>query len=264
MTPATPSTGRPLQLADITREAYIYFGAGATVAWQMADPGVGHGVAEHSLTLQQPLQRLRATMHYIYAVTLGSDADRDAVARMVNRAHAPVRSPRYSAFDPQLQLWVAATLYRGAEDLYRLFVGPLDLATRERIYRQAWAYGRTLQVDDAQWPPDTAAFDAWWDARVAQLQVDAPVRAYMQAVLQSRRAPWFTRLALPLQRFVTRGLLPGVLREAFGLRWSVRDERRWQWFRRWAPRMYWALPAWLRQLPARCGLRDLRQRLGTG
>ena len=66
------------------------------------------------------------------------------------------------------------------------------------------------------------------------------------------------------ERFVTRGLLPGGLREAFGLRWSVRDERRWQWFRRWAPRMYWALPAWLRQLPARRGLRDLRQRLGTG
>ena len=30
--------------------------------------------------------------------------------RVVDRAHAPVRGPGYSVFDPQLQLWVAAPL----------------------------------------------------------------------------------------------------------------------------------------------------------
>jgi len=39
---------RARTLADINREAYIYFGAGATVAWQMAMPGVGRGVTRHS------------------------------------------------------------------------------------------------------------------------------------------------------------------------------------------------------------------------
>ena len=43
----------PARLADITREAYIYFGAGATVVLQMANPGVGLGVARHSATLQR-------------------------------------------------------------------------------------------------------------------------------------------------------------------------------------------------------------------
>ena len=60
-------------LADINREAYLYFGAGAAVAWQMADPGVDRGVARHSTTLERPLDRLRATMTYIYAVSLGDD-----------------------------------------------------------------------------------------------------------------------------------------------------------------------------------------------
>lgn len=251
---------RARSLADINREAYIYFGAGATVAWQMAMPGVGRGVAAHSRTLQRPLARLRATMAYVYAVTLGDDADRRRIAAHVNRAHAPVRGPGYSAFDRDLQLWVAATLYRGALDVHALFAGPVAHADREALYRQAWAFGRTLQVRDAQWPADADAFDRWWEAQQASLSVDAQVRAYVQAVLDGGHAPWFLRPAMPLQRFVTRGLLPPRLRALFGLTWSRRDERNWQRFRRWAPRLYWATPRVLRHWPAKYYLGQLRRR----
>jgi len=256
--PATPAHS----LAEINREAYIYFGAGATVAWQMAMPGVGRGVATHSRTLQRPLDRLRATMGYVYAVTLGTDADRDRIARHVNRAHGPVRGDGYSAFDRDLQLWVAATLYRGALDVHSLFVGPVPRDARESLYRQAWAFGCTLQVADAQWPQDVDAFDRWWDAQVETLTVDDDVRGYMQAVLDGGHAPWYLRPAMPLQRFVTRGLLPPRLRALFALPWSDRDERRWQRFRYWAPRLYWSIPRGLRHWPARYYLAQLRRRHG--
>ena len=249
-------------LADINREAYIYFGAGAAVAWQMANPGVGRGVARHSSTLERPVDRLRATMSYIYAVTLGDDADRQAIRRMVDHAHGPVRGPGYSAFDRDLQLWVAATLYRGAADMYRLFVGPLAPDAAEHLYREARAFGNTLQVRDAQWPPDVAAFDLWWEEQRRGAHVEPEVRDYMQAVLRGGRTPWYLRGALPLQRFVTRALLPPDLRTAFGLSWSGRDARRWEHFKRWAPKLYWALPAWLRHLPAHVVLRDFRRRRG--
>jgi len=251
---------RARTLADINREAYIYFGAGATVAWQMAMPGVGRGVARHSQTLQRPLDRLRATMGYVYAVTLGDEADRQRIAGHVNRAHRPVRGDGYSAFDRDLQLWVAATLYRGALDVHALSAGPVAPEHRESLYRQAWAFGRTLQVRDDQWPPDTAAFDRWWHARERALSVDPQVRAYLRAVLDGRHAPWYLRPAMPLQRFVTRGLLPPRLRALFGLPWSGRDERNWRRFRRWAPRLYWAMPRLLRHWPAQHYLGQLRSR----
>jgi uncharacterized protein (DUF2236 family) len=247
-------------LADINREAYIYFGAGAAVAWQMANPGVGRGVARHSTTLERPVDRLRATMSYIYAVSLGNDADRQAIRRMVDHAHAPVRGPGYSAFDPDLQLWVAATLYRGAADMYGLFVGPLRAEAAEQLYREARAFGATLQVRDTQWPGDVAAFDAWWDAQRRSVHVEPEVRDYMQAVLRGGRTPWYLRWALPLQRFVTRALLPPDLRQAYGLTWDARDARRWARFQHWAPRLYWRLPAWLRHLPGRIVLADFRRR----
>lgn len=248
-------------LADINREAYIYFGAGAAVAWQLAEPGVGRGVARHSATLERPLERLRATMTYLHAVVLGDDGDRRAVRRLVDRAHASVSGPGYNAFDRDLQLWVAATLYRGAMDLYELFVGPLPRADAERLYREAWIFGRTLQVRDEQWPPDLAAFERWWAERLAGLSVDAEVRDYMHAVLRGGRSPWYLRSLLPLQRLATRGLLPPELRAAYGLPWSGRDERNWRRFRRIAPWLYWRLPAWLRHLPARWVLGDFRKRL---
>ncbi|WP_372013839.1 oxygenase MpaB family protein [Pseudoxanthomonas sp. 10H] len=252
----TPDPAR-VRLADINLESYIYFGAGAAVAWQLADPGVGRGVARHSETIRRPLSRLRATMAYVYAVSLGTDADRAAIARHVNRAHAPVRGEGYSAFDRDLQLWVAATLYRGGVQMYELFVGPVPEASRESLYREAWAFGRTLQVDDAQWPPTADAFDAWWDARQRHLHVDAEVRAYFASVLAAG-APWYLRPALPLQAFVTRALLPPHLRKMFDLPWTAADERRWRRFRHWAPRLYWTLPAWVRHWPARFFLRQLR------
>ena len=246
-----------LRLADINIESYIYFGAGAAVAWQLADPGVGRGVARHSQTLRRPAARLRATMNYIYAVSLGDDADKASVRAHVNRAHKPVRGEGYNAFDRDLQLWVAATLYRGAVDMYTMFVGPVPSDSRESLYREAWGFGRVLQVADSQWPPTVEAFDKWWEARQEELHVDDEVRNYFQGVLYGA-APWYLRPALPLQRFVTRGLLPPRLRAMFGLPWSSADERRWQRFRSWAPRVYWAFPRWLRQLPARYALRQLK------
>lgn len=252
-----PPPSPRVTLASINREAYIYFGAGATVAWQMANPGVGRGVATHSSTLERPLERLRATMAYVYAVTLGTEGQRKAIARHVNRAHAPVKGPGYNAFDPGLQLWVAATLYRGALDVYRLFVGPVPEADRERLYREARRFGSTLQVDDGQWPADVDAFDRWWDAQVERLSVDDQVRAYMHAVLDGRHAPWYLRPAMPLQRFATRGLLPPRLRSLFAMDWSARDARRWERFTRWAPRLYWKIPRVLRHWPAKYYLRQI-------
>lgn len=254
---------QPGRLADVSREAYIYLGAGAAVLLQMAQPGVGLGVAEHSDTLSRPLDRLRTTMTYVYALTLGTEEERRLVGRMVNRAHAPVRSERYDAFDPQLQLWVAATLYRGGASLSEIFHGPLPPETAEAMYREAAVYGSTLQMPAALWPPDRAAFERYWAGAMARLQVEEPVRRYVHTLLDGSAVPWWLRGLMPLQRFVTRGLLPAAVRAAYGLPWSERDQRRWERFTRIAPRLYWRVPAFLRHLPAALVLRDMRRRVAA-
>ena len=55
-------------LADIGAEGVLLAGAGRAILLQIANPRVGHGVAEHSDFAERPMDRLRATMTYVYAV----------------------------------------------------------------------------------------------------------------------------------------------------------------------------------------------------
>ena len=131
-------SGRPVTLADFIGEHMLLLGAGSTVMYQLAMKGVGLGVAEHSTTLARPVDRLRTTLTYVYVMVLGSAEEKAQIARLVNRMHAGVRSPgRYSAYDTDLQLWVAATLAHNGEWFYERVLGPLDAASREQIYRDS-------------------------------------------------------------------------------------------------------------------------------
>ncbi|WP_182347936.1 oxygenase MpaB family protein [Tomitella gaofuii] len=262
---ATEADGAPtVGVADYVDEAYVFLGAGAAILLQLAMPGVGHGVADHSDVLHRPLSRLRTTMSYIYAVALGTDDERREIVRMVNKAHVPVRSETYNAFDPELQLWVAATLYHGGVDLHRRFRGPLGPVSAERVYRESMAYGTALQVRAEMWPDTVAGFDRYWERTMDTLTVDDQVRAFTHTLLATRSAPWFLRPAMPLNRFVTTGLLPQQARDAFALPWSDRHQRAFDLLFRVLPPVYAVVPRFVRTLPARLYLADMRRRLRSG
>lgn len=253
-------TGR-LDLKDFVGESFLFLGAGATVLLQLASPGVGRGVADHSTTLVRPIDRLRTTMTYVYAVTLGSPEEKAAIVRMVNKAHVPVRSETYNAFDPELQLWVAATLYKNGADLYERFFGKLDDETAERVYHQSAVYGTALQVREDSWPESRTEFDAYWNHMIDTAQVDDQVRNYVHALLDGGDAPLLARILLPLNRFVTVGLLPHTMRDKFELPWNPRDQRRFDALMRALPAVYKLAPRPIRQAPAHFYLRDMRRRL---
>src|ERR1700678_1452022 len=143
----------------------------ANVIMQLARPGVGYGVMESRVESGRidlhPIKRARTTFTYLAVAMAGTDTQKAAFRRAVNRAHAQVYSTadspvEYNAFDPDLQLWVAACLYKGGVDFYRTFVGEMDEQDAERHYREGMVLGTTLQVPPEMWPPDRAAFDRYW------------------------------------------------------------------------------------------------------
>jgi uncharacterized protein (DUF2236 family) len=254
-----------LGLADFVGEAVLLAGAGSAVMYQLARKEVGLGVVEHSTTLERPLDRLRTTLTYVYVMALGSEEERRTVAGMVDQRHAPVRSTgRYSAFDPELQLWVAATLARTGETIREKVFGPMDAPTRERVYRESWVLGTALQVTPGMWPPTRAEFEDFWQSSVALLAPDPAVQAYARRLLSTRAAPLLLRPAQPLQSLVTRGNLDARTREVLALPWSPRDQARYDRIWRLVPPVYRQIPRGLRQLPARLVLTDLRRRLRAG
>jgi uncharacterized protein (DUF2236 family) len=254
-----------LGLADFVGEQMLMLGAGSTVMYQLAMKGVGLGVAEHSTTLQRPVDRLRTTLTYVFVMTLGTEEEKKAVARMVNKMHAGVRSPgRYSAFDPELQLWVAATLARNGEWLFEKVFGPMDEATKERVYRESWVFGTALQVTPDMWPQTRAEFDVYWEESLTRLEADPSVQEYARQLLDTRSAPPLMRVALPLQSLMTRGNLDPRTREILALPWSRRDQRRYDAFWKAFVPAYRLVPRSLRHAHAHLILRDMRRRMRRG
>ena len=101
----------------------------ANVIMQLARLPVGHGVARSTVDSgrvdKHPIKRLRTTASYLAVSMLGTEDERRAMRHEVNRAHTSVHSEPsdpvpYNAFDQDLQLWVAACLYWGTADLFRL------------------------------------------------------------------------------------------------------------------------------------------------
>ena len=252
----------------VAAQSVLVAAGGRAILLQLAHPAVARGVAAHSDFVAAPLRRLTGTLDYIYLVVYGTAEERDAARRYVERAHAPVRgdgdgkAPRYAADDPDLQLWVAATLYDSAMTMQSLVLPPVPEVDAERVYREYAVLGTALGMPESLWPRSRADFDAWWNGRLAALEVSADARRVAHDLLHPRGpgAPLWLRLVMPLARLVTAGLLDDRMRAAFGLRWGATRRRAFDAVMG-ATRVVWPwLPAAVRHAPAVRSLRRHRRR----
>ncbi|MBM7026155.1 oxygenase MpaB family protein [Clavibacter zhangzhiyongii] len=245
-------------IRDIAGEAILLAAGGRAILLQIADPSVARGVAEHSDFASRPFDRLEGTLGYIYAVVYGSPADVARARRIVGRAHASVRSaapaadgsaPAYSAYDPGLQLWVAATIYDSAIRMAELAYGPLPEEAADRVYREYAVLGTALQVPAERWPADRAAFRSYWDERIAALEPTADARRVARALLGARTWPRPLHPAMRVVALVTAGLLPPRVRTGLGMRWDARLQRRFDRVLRMLVAVNRVLPQAVRDAP---------------
>jgi uncharacterized protein (DUF2236 family) len=250
----------------------------ANVIMQLAQPGVGYGVMESRVESGRvdlhPIKRARTTFTYLAVALRGNDAQKAAFRRAVNRAHAQVYSTpespvRYNAFDVDLQLWVAACLYKGGVDIYRTFIGELDDEDADRHYREGMTLATTLQVPPERWPADRAAFDRYWQESLAKVHIDDPVRDYLFPIAAARLpgivlpAP-LQRLADRLPLLITTGFLPQRFRDEMRLPWDAARQRRFDRLMTALRTFNRMLPPIVRQFPFNVLLWDVDRRIRTG
>jgi len=227
---------RPVtRVADLLNAANMLLPA-ANVIMQLSLPGVGYGVLESPVdsgnVYKHPFKRARTTGTYLAVATIGTESDRDLIRGAVDNAHRQVRSTSsspvaYNAFDPKLQLWVAACLYRYFVDQHEYLHGPLDDVAADAVYRDASRLGTTLQVPERMWPPDRVAFEEYWKRSLDELRIDPPVREHLRGVATMAFLVWPLRaLAGPFNLFATTGFLAPEFRAMMGLEWSQRQQRR--------------------------------------
>jgi uncharacterized protein (DUF2236 family) len=210
------------EVARYASDGVLIAGGARAILLQVADPTVAAGVAKHSDFAHRPVQRLRNTLTFAYAVVLGTPDDAARVASFVGRAHVPVAR----AEDAELQLWVAATLYDTATAVHNRVFGPVADALADELYCEYSALGTSLQMPASLWPASRADFSRYWDARIAALEVTDDARQIAHDLFAPVTAPAWLRAGLPLAQLLTIDLLPASLRAAYGFEWTARDERR--------------------------------------
>lgn len=251
------------EMRRVAREGALLAGGARAILLQVAHPAVGRGVAQHSDFADRPLERLRATLTYVYCVTYGTSEEIEAVVGMVTGAHRKVAGAGYRASDPELQLWVAATLYDTALLIYEQLFGPLDAVEAEKVYQQYAVLGTALQVPPDAWPPDRAAFRAYWQHMIGTLQVSADAQAVARDLLHPPSPPLGLRAAMPLNRFLTAAWLPERIRQDYGLPWDDGLQRRYDRLMKLGSIVYPRLPLPLREVPKTWYLHEMRRRLSV-
>jgi len=246
----------------------------ANVIMQLSRPEIGYAVKESVVTegnlFTNPRRRQRTTVAFLAVAVLGTPEERAAFRRATNRSHARVRSapgatPAYTAFDPELQLWVAACIYRGFEESRELVHGPLRGVDRDEFYRQGMVFGTMLQVPADLWPPDRDAFEDYWRAGLARTSIDEAMRGYLLRVVRleylGRRVP---RPVVRLREWLAAGYLPPGLRDAMGFSWSVAQQRRFDRFNRALGALVRRLPPARRAWPFTRSIAGVRERMRLG
>lgn len=254
------------------------FGGGlagaANVIMQLSRPAVGYGVAESRVdsgsAMKHPLKRSRTTFTYLAVALFGNDKDREVFREAVNRQHAQVRSTetspvQYNAFNPKLQLWVAACLSYGLLDLAEKMQGPLGEKEADALYEYSACLGTTLQVRPEMWPPDRRAFREYWEQSLSEVAIDEAIREYLMRLIRLENLPRLLQVLFAENSvFWTTGFLPPFFRDQMRLEWTDGDQRRMDRRLRRLSRLEGLLPVWLKGAPAYGMLLDmrLRQRLG--
>ncbi|HKX49563.1 MAG TPA: oxygenase MpaB family protein, partial [Candidatus Binatia bacterium] len=133
---------------QVDREMALLLAGGRALLLQLAHPKVAAGVAQYSRFQQNPLARLQRTMSAMWSIGFDESAKAYAALQRVGDIHkrvhgtvedheAVARGTPYDARDPQLLMWVHATLIDSAMVAYDLFVKPLSLQEKARYYEES-------------------------------------------------------------------------------------------------------------------------------
>jgi len=157
----------------VSREPALLLAGMRALLLQNAHPKIAQGVAGQSRYREDPLGRGIRTFSAVYSLVFGRRDEAIEAAMRVrsvhDRVHGQVMGPTpagvdssYDANDPELLLWVAATLLDSSVVAYELFIEPLSAEEKEQFYQQAKRCGQLFGIPEQRYPGSWANFQNWW------------------------------------------------------------------------------------------------------
>jgi uncharacterized protein (DUF2236 family) len=196
---------------------------------QVAHPKVAAGVADHSDYKTDPFGRGSRTIDWLLKIQFGErpvvEGQADLFARMHRRVEGTTSTgDHYHALDPDLLLWVWATLVDSFAMTYDRFVAPLGRQRRARYYEEQklWAYA--CGVPEGGCPETWADLQRYMERMIAEELVVGPVTRDVAAGAAPFFQPPFSAVLRLTDSFLWAALLPPSLRKELDLGWGVPHE----------------------------------------
>lgn len=219
----------------------MVLGWSRAILLQLAHPLIAAGVSQHSSFRTggvAAVGRLHHTIRAMLALTFGGADARQSALEDIRAIHRRIHGTLpaaagvfsagtpYSAEDPDLVLWVHATLLESIPMIYELVVRPLTAGERDAYCAEAAPIAADLGARSNEIPRTWAATTGYVDRMYASgaIAVSAQAREVAAAVL----SPSFGIAVAPAawaNRLVTIGLLPDDLRRQYGYSWSAARAR---------------------------------------
>jgi uncharacterized protein (DUF2236 family) len=221
-------------LRRVQREHVVALSGPRALLMQAAHPVAFTGFFMSTGALEDPYSRLQRTARVLDTITWGSRADADTATAAVRRIHAtkrgtlpeavgkfPAGTP-WAADDPELLLWILATLTDSAWIVHQRYVRPLTRSERDSYWRDMQVMGRLFGMSDTDMPDSSVELETYVRDMIAGdvLHVSEQARELGIQVVLNPPVPLLARPLLELANFVTVGLLPGKIRRQYRLGWD--------------------------------------------
>ncbi len=222
----------------IGSETAVLLGGARAVLMQIAHPLVAIGVSAHSNYMSDPFGRTMRTFMLGEYLTFGSIARARHAAQTINRLHRHVHGilpidagayasgSRYDARNPELLLWVHATLVDTLLLTYTLFIGPLTDEEQNQYYQESKAVAHLLGLQPGDMPRTARDLKQYVDDMVHSNSLAATPQARQLAhQVLFPPLPSIFRPFIHLNFQLTCALLPQPLREIYDIEWSDMRQR---------------------------------------
>jgi uncharacterized protein (DUF2236 family) len=245
----------------VNREGVLLLGGGCALILQVAHPLVAAGVAEHSNYREDPWGRLYRTLDLTTKIVFGSTKTAKEASDRIKEVHGRVKGVTkepggrypagtpYDARNPELLMWVHATLVNTSLLVYTRYVGSLSIGEQQRYYEEQKLLAEKFGVPLDRQPATYGDFNEYFARMIEnELAVTDALRDVVDATLHPP-VPFFTRPLVEALNLATVAMLPPRLRDELGLPWSANRERLFEASRALVRRALPALPGMLREFP---------------
>jgi uncharacterized protein (DUF2236 family) len=222
------------QIMRVQREHVVALAGGRTLLMQSAHPLAFEGFFAATTALGDPYARLRRTADVIDTIVFGERAEADRQTARVRHVHRGVRGrlaapagifaagTRWAADDPDLLLWIIATLADSGLVIHERYVGALSPDEREAYWHDYRVMGALFGLEPDDMPTTFSEFEDYLREMLEgdTLCVTPAARQLATAIVLRPPVPLAVRPLLELAKTITVGLLPETLRHEYRLSWD--------------------------------------------